>query len=191
MRRLLSRFPIELCGTSRCVGNLRRDARGVALVEFALYVPVILVLLVGEFALGEAIAISRKVAITSHSVVDLISQKSSVTLPQVMTILSASTQIAAPFATSNMVIVVAQLKTDANGNTTVDWSRSLPDGNELTVGAPFTPPANVAQPNTWLIYGYVYYNYRPPVGSNLLSAIPISRSIYMNPRITASIPLTN
>ncbi len=181
---------MELRRISDCARDLRRDKRGISAVEFALYAPVILLLLVGEFALGEAIAISRKVAITGNTVVNLITQYSSVTTSQVTTILNASAQIAAPYSTSNMVIVVALLTTDAKGNTTVAWSIPL-NGAALKQGATFTPPANVAQPSTSLIYGYVSYNYSPPVGSNLFSAIPISYSLYMNPRISASIPLTN
>jgi len=192
MRRLISRFSMELRAISFRARKLRRDARGIAVVEFALYMPIILVLLVGEFALGEAIAISRKVSITCHTVVDLITQNAAVTPAQVVTVLNASAQIAAPFSTSKMVIVVGGLSTDKNGNTTVSWSKALPDDSyALISGATFTPPANVAQPNTCLIYGYVYYSYAPPVGSNLFSAIPISHAIYMNPRLTACIPLTN
>lgn len=188
MLRRLRRFSIGL-SRRRCAARaLWRDERAVSAVEFALVSPLFLLLLVGEFAIGEAISVNRKVAITGHTVIDLITRCSSMTQAQLSTILDASAQIAAPFATSDMVIVVAQLKIDANNNATVDWSRAL-NGVQLVKGSTFTLPAGVTQASTSLIYGLVQYNYRPPVGAKLFGSIPISYTLYMNPRITASIPL--
>jgi Flp pilus assembly protein TadG len=182
-RRLLDEFRRRADAAAR---DMWRDERAVSAVEFGLLSPVLLILLVGEFALGESISVSRKVAITGHAVVDLIARRSSVTEAQLATILNASAQIAAPFSTSDMVIVVAQLKTDASNRTTVDWSRSL-HGDQLVAKSDFTLPRGVGQPGASLIYGAVQYNYRPPIGR--FGAIPISYSIYMSPRITGSIPL--
>ncbi|MBY6239919.1 pilus assembly protein [Methylosinus sp. Sm6] len=168
--------------------RLSCDQRAISAVEFALLAPVFVLLLVGEFALGEAISISRKVAITGRVVVDLVAQESDVTESKVTSILSASAQIAAPYSSADMVIVLSHLKIDGDGNATVDWSRAL-HGDRLALGATVALPAGVAQANTSLIYGSVRLDYRPPVGSSLLGAIPISYSLYMNPRVSASIPL--
>ncbi len=57
--------------------------------------------------------------IVAHSVVDLLTQYTSVTTADVTTVLAASAQIMAPFSTTGMTIVVAELNTDADGVTTV------------------------------------------------------------------------
>jgi Flp pilus assembly protein TadG len=188
MRSPPRRTAIELRKWRDATCDLSRDRRAISAVEFALLAPVFALLLVGEFALGEAIAISRKVAVTGHTVVDLVTRSSAMNDAQITAILNASAQIAAPFSTSDMVIVVAHLKTDASNNTTVDWSRSL-HGDQLVDGARFAPPAGVVQASTSMIYGAVRYDYRPPVGAGLIGSIPISYSLFMNPRISASIPM--
>jgi len=166
-----------------------RERSGFSATEFALMTPFLLLTLVSEFAIGEAVSVSRKVVITTHSVVDLVTQYTSLTTAGVTSILNASAQIAAPFSTAGMSIVLAELNTDAGGATTVKWSKAV-NGQALVAGASFTPPANVAQRSSSLIYGQVTYRYTPPVATALFSnGIPISYSIYMSPRIVGCIPL--
>ncbi|MBY6239865.1 TadE/TadG family type IV pilus assembly protein [Methylosinus sp. Sm6] len=168
----------------------RRDERGVSTVEFALVLPIAALTLVCEFTLGEALAISRKVAITGRTLTDLIARRPSLTESELNTILNASAQLAAPYSTANMTIVVAALATNASGQTTVTWSRSR-NGTALTTGSTFTPPTGVARASTTLIYGSVRYSYTPGFAIRLLPSYPITFAFYVNPRVTSSIPLTN
>jgi Flp pilus assembly protein TadG len=170
--------------------GFRRDERGVSAIEFALILPVAVLILVGEFTFGEALAISRKVAITGRTLTDLIALRPSLTNAELTTILNASAKVAAPYSAANMSIVVAALATDASGQTTVTWSRSL-NGTALTAGTSFALPAGMAQASTTLIYGSVRYAYTPSFGARLMPSLPITFPFYINPRVTASIPLTN
>jgi Flp pilus assembly protein TadG len=169
---------------------LRSDTRGVAAVEFALFAPLGLLLLYGEFVVGETVSISRKVVITGHSIADLIAQNSSLSASQVDTFLNASAQIAAPYPTSGMTIVVAELYTNASNVTTVSWSRPL-NATALTMGARFPLPAGIGQPTAYLIYARVTYSYSPTVGSHWFGVIPLSYTYYISPRNSASVTLTN
>lgn len=170
--------------------SFRRNARGVSIVEFALILPIAVLTLVCEYTFGEVLAISRKVAITGRTLTDLIARRPSVTNENLTTILNASAQIAAPYSTANMSIVVAALATDAVGQTKVTWSKAL-NGTALTAGASFTLPTGMARASTTLIYGSVRYTYTPIVGASLLPSFPITFPFYINPRVTSSIPLTN
>jgi len=168
----------------------RRDRRGIAAVEFALVLPVGLVLLYGEYAVGEAVAISRKVTITARTVTDLVTQNSSLTSASLTTILNASAQVVAPFSVTPMTIVITEITTDSSGKATVTWSKAL-NGTPLNAGDPITVPANLMPASTSLIWGQVSYNYTPLIGANLTGTIRIADQIYLSPRLTASIPLAN
>ncbi|MBI1866833.1 MAG: pilus assembly protein [Methylocystis sp.] len=166
------------------------DPRGIAATEFALVLPLALTVLFGAFAVGEAVAISRKVTIATRTVADLISQNVSVSNAYVSTVLKASSAIAAPFPRSDMAIVVSEVSTNASGKARVVWSKAL-NGAPLAAGQTVTLPAAMVQPNSSLIWGQVNYTYTPPIGYELTGQIPISDQIFMSPRLSKSIDLTN
>lgn len=172
----------------RALSRFRPEARGVAAVEFAMIMPFAMFLIGGEYALCEAISLSRKVAITVHSTADLVAKQPSVAASDVQTILNASAQIMAPFSNSNLVIVVAELTTDASNKTTVTWSQATSNGTKLIAGTTFTMPANIGQPNSSIIYATATYAYTPILGKNIFGTIPITYVFYENPRNTATTP---
>lgn len=162
------------------------DRRATAAAEFALVFPLAVVLMMGLIAVGEALAISRKVTITTRTVTDLITQSSSVKVSDISTALNASSAIAAPFSTANMTIVVSQISTDAAGKASVSWSRAL-NGTALTSIDKVTLPASMTQPNISLIWGQVSYNYTPFFGARLTGSFTLRDQIYMAPRVSNSI----
>jgi Flp pilus assembly protein TadG len=166
-----------------------RDRKGSFATEFALILPIALLMLFSLFTFGEAYSISRKVAIASHTLADLVARRIGVTTADVTTILNASAQIAAPYPIGNMSIVLAELYTDSSNVTKVVWNRTL-NATGLTNGATFTLPAGLGQANTYLIYAYVLYTYTPPLHTLVPASIPISNVFYINPRVSASVPLT-
>lgn len=185
--RCLSRLTSN---AGRRAGALRRDERGMIAVEFALMIPIAVLILVSEFTLGEAISISRKVAITGRTLTDLVARRASVSTADLTTILNASTQVIAPFSAANLTIILAELTTDASGATTVVWNQPL-NTTGLVNGSPFVLPTGMAQASTSLIYAYVRYDYTPPFGAKMIPAVPIRYTFYINPRITSSVPRVN
>jgi Flp pilus assembly protein TadG len=170
----------------KTVRTFWRARDGLAAVEFALVLPVAVGILFGEFVLGEALSINRKVAIASRTVADLVARKSTVTGAELTDIMNASAQISAPFPSASMGVLVAELTTDATLVTKVTW-HAASNSPGLTDGAVFTLPVGMAKANTALIYTKVTYSYTPPVGQNLFGTIPISNTFYMPPRISASV----
>ena len=60
------------------VARFVRDKRGVAAVEFAFIVPLMLVLLFGMIDTSSAVAVDRKVTIAARTISDLVSQATQV-----------------------------------------------------------------------------------------------------------------
>ncbi len=168
--------------------GLRRLAsheRGVAAVEFALTLPVLLFVFVGVTQVGQAVSISRKVTMTARTVTDLATRTQSLTTASLNSILQASTAVIAPYPSSTLSIIVSEISTDSKGNATVDWSGAWPNNsNALTQGAPFTLPSSLAGDCITVIYGQVSYGYKPILGYKVIGPITLKDSIYLYPRMS-------
>jgi Flp pilus assembly protein TadG len=166
--------------------RLAADKRGIAVVEFAFVAPVLIALYLGSYQLCDAISASRKVTTTARTVADLASQFSAVSDSDLDIILNASNQVMAPYSPSSAKLTVTQVKIDASGNATVDWSRGL-NTTKLTKDAPYTLPESIRTANTSLIVARVSFNYVPTMLYDLLGPIPFSDTIIMSPRSVVSI----
>lgn len=164
-----------------------RDDRGLALVEFAIAAPVLLLLYLGGWQLSDALACRRKVTITARAVSDLTSQFASVTGAQEDSIIAAATQIMAPFSAANATIVVSDLHTDGSGNTTVAWSRASSNATARTQGSSFALPASMVSNNSDLIYGEVRYAYAPTALYGLTGPVTLADQVYMSPRLSSAV----
>src|SRR5262249_53395428 len=128
------------------VRNLWGDTRAVAAVEFAITVPFMLLLLVGGVELGNGLAIGVKVSETAHTVADLGSRNACVTDSAVTTMLGASAVTIAPYDAASATVTVSEVSTDASGNATVTWSKSL-HGTPRSVNDPMTLPSALGTPS--------------------------------------------
>src|SRR6201992_1251261 len=81
-------------------------ADAVAATEFAIIVPVMLVLLVGGVELGDGMAINVKVSATAHAVGDMVTQNTSLSVTSMQNILYGATAIIAPYSTSNNQLTI-------------------------------------------------------------------------------------
>jgi Flp pilus assembly protein TadG len=175
------------------MARLRADARGVAAVEFALMVPILLTVYLAGFELSQAMATYRKVSDTTVELANVTTQYTSMAALDVTSVFNASAQIMSPYATSNLTIVLTEVTTDMNSNATVNWSCAYNGATALTVGAPVTLPAGLAQPGIINNYMLVQttYKYNPVVGGGFIAPIPMTDQIFMQPRSSADIQLKN
>jgi Flp pilus assembly protein TadG len=141
--------------------DLSGDTRGIAAIEFAMVVPLMLVLFFGTVEFSTGVAVDRKVTLMARTLSDLTSQNSSVTATQLNNIFNAGTGIMTPYSSSEVNARIVELYIDPNLVVRQIWS--------ATSGA--TPPATTVSvptalkiPNTYLIYSEVSYLYKPAVG---------------------------
>ena len=175
---------------SRPLSSLRRSDRGVAAVEFALVLPVMLVILFGGYEYSRMLAVMRKVTITSRALADLTTHYSSVTGAQMTTVMNASAQIFAPYSTTGMTIVISEVYVSALGISTVVWSQAT-NTTQLTPNQIVVLPGGIAQANSYLIWAQVGYTYTPVFSYLVHSQIKFNDQLMMSPRISISIPLTS
>ena len=75
--------------------------KGIAAVEFALTLPIMLFVFVGVTQVGQAVSISHRVTITARTITDLVTRKTvstgNVPATTIQTDLAASAQVIAPY----------------------------------------------------------------------------------------------
>lgn len=172
----MTRAPLLRCGG---------DRRGIALVEFALLLPVMLTLFLGGFQLSQASACQRRVTIVARAIADLVSQYDTIDVTQVDAILNASTQIMAPYDVTVARSRVSLIRVDASKNVTVVWSEGK-NASPRSTGAFTLLPAAMKIANSYYVLGEVTYDYSPMSG-RFAWPITFTQSLYMVPRKSTSV----
>jgi Flp pilus assembly protein TadG len=176
---------------------LRRGAgeRAMAATEFAIILPVMLIVFTGSLIYGTASEINRKVTLTARDVTDLVTQYESITTADMTTLINSAAQVLAPFSTANASVVVTEVTMNSAGQGTVTWSVSLnSNANPLTPGQTQPLPANIQaipavsnQTSVSVIWGHVSYTYTPTIGYQLTGPITLYDDIYLAPRLSAQV----
>jgi Flp pilus assembly protein TadG len=177
IRRLLAR------GRGLLRGEASQD--GVAATEFALILPVGLILFTGVLTYGTANEINHKVTLSARTITDLVAQCSSLSTTDMTTLLNATAQVMAPFSSTGMTMVVSQIQVPAGGGqATISWSAPL-SGTGYTAGSNATLPTGMVTGNTattYLLWGHASYVYTPAIGYMVTGSLTLYDDFYMYPR---------
>ena len=182
---------------TRLVKRLRRSEHGVAAVEFALILPVMLTAYVGSLEASALITMDRKIQSVSSSVGDLVAQ-SNVTLAKdtFIDFLRAAGGIMSPYRDNNLQQSVVQVAVAANGTTKVVWSWDFKN-DTLTVGTKYPKDSSFSLPAEMIdisrgsnvIVAEASNAYRPLYGIIIESEINLRRQSFYLPRFGGSITI--
>jgi Flp pilus assembly protein TadG len=178
---------------SRARSYLRRfacDRTGVSAIEFALVLPIMLTLYIGGVEVGDGYAISFKSTLAARTVTDLASQYISIDNSDMTNILGAASTVLTPYATSNVVVTLSEVTTNAQGVGKVVWSNSL-NGTARVAATTVTLPSKLQTANITIMFGEVTYPYTPSLGYVLTGTINIYESFYFYPRMSTTIARVN
>ena len=194
------------------LARLAAAQEGVAAVEFAMLLPLMITLYLGSFELTQGVMASRKTALLSRTLSDIVSQQpSGVAISQttLTNIFNAAAAVLAPLPVSaarmsissvEMVAATTTTATTYNGfDATVHWSVISAYGGTARACAKLTPVSNSlsAAPNTLpqglysaspLIIADVSYTYTPTFGTTFVawstsqSGIAMKNTTYARPR---------
>ena len=99
-----------------------RDHKGVAAVEFALILPLLLALFFGTFEVTQAIMASRKLQAVVRVTADLAGQYSVLRSEDSEEIFKASNEVMEPYDTSLLGVVLSGVEIDETGMAKIIWS---------------------------------------------------------------------
>ncbi|HML08754.1 MAG TPA: TadE/TadG family type IV pilus assembly protein [Xanthobacteraceae bacterium] len=166
--------------------------RGVAAVEFAIVMPVLLIMFLASFDAGNAIALYMKVRSATFTLAAVTNQYgtggNAISATDMTAITGATSAVLSPFSNTPTVIVISQIKATSATNAVVSWSYTV-NGSALTPGAPYNSlPTNFASNSCggsypcYAILATVSYSYTPVFGAFLTGPINFTDSLYVTPR---------
>jgi Flp pilus assembly protein TadG len=181
----------------RAVAGFARDRRGLAAVEFALVVPLMLVLFFGALEFSSGVAVDRKVTLVARTLSDLTTQlkEDRLTDDELKNFFAASASILTPYSVSPMEPTLSEVYIDDKKIAKIQWSKSATIA--MVSGAPqatlkdsqrkkgdtVTVPAGLLVPKTYLIWSEVSYTYKPTIGYVMAKAgITLKNQSYTRPR---------
>jgi Flp pilus assembly protein TadG len=203
--------------TRFAVVSLWHDRSAIAAVEFAVTVPVMLIMLFGTIELSSGVAVDRKVTLIARTLSDLVSQAPAdpvqgmmdapVTDTYLQNVFTAGIAILTPYcATPAHMLQVSEIYIDSNLIAKIQWSRAATvasctanqaafatsthnTGDIVTVPSQFL---NNASKQTYMILSEVKYLYAPVGISYVMKAsVDLSDTAYARPRQAACVVYNN
>jgi len=158
---------------------------GVAAVEFALILPLLLLLYLGSLELSTLIAVDKRVSTVAGATGDLVA-RTDTTLSQAALndYFAAAQATMAPYDASGLKQVVTAVYVAADGTATVKWSRGFNGGvARATDSAYVLPPELTAiAPDSDVIVAEASISYTPLYGYFFNTALPLYREYFYLPR---------
>lgn len=167
----------------RLLRGLGANRRGIAAVEFAFVLPIMLLIYFGTVELGQGVMVERKLTALARTVGDLTAQTRSVSLSdaELNAIFDAADTVMIPYTSVKAGMVVSSVVVDDKGAATVCWSAHR-NSAALKTGA-ITLPASVRVPNTSVIMATATYDFEPVIGYVVTGVLKISGGpFYMRAR---------
>ncbi|WP_279482186.1 pilus assembly protein [Aureimonas sp. SK2] len=163
--------------------RLIRDRKGAAAVEFAMILPVMLLLYIGTFEASDALITKRRVDNAAETVGGIVARSPEMDDTRMRNVLLISDAIVGRPGDRKPEITITTVKTDANGKATVDWSRK---GTAVaaTRGTPYSLPPDLKDlTNAYFVFAKVTYRYVPLIGlGGEFGALDFERTFAFRPR---------
>lgn len=184
----------------------KANRRGVAAVEFALVVPILLVLYIGTLELSMGLTVNKRIARIASTVADLVTQQEEVDQQTLHGIMGVAESIMYPYTTTNPEITIVAVDVDEdhknNGWGKVVWSRGMDtDGTYnagRAVGSFIRVPNRLRFDDSFLIYVTAEIKYKPVVAQftgrdaqGNPTGVDIDEQYWLNPRLPVEIPCKN
>jgi len=183
------------------IGRFRQAAarfgaaqEAVAAVEFALVLPIMLMMYLGSLELSSAITIDQRVTNVAGAVGDLVArEKGEITASELTDYFTAATAIMQPFSTTSLKQVVTVVSVSSTGTTTVKWSQGYNGGVAKTAGSAYpnvnpipTAMINISKSN-YVIVSEASYTYKPLLGWFFKTSFNLYHQNFYLPRYAAVI----
>lgn len=178
-----------VCNKIKC---LKHCKSGLAATEFAILLPVMVVLFFGLIEASDAMTVNRKVAISTNTLADLAAQSEQIETDQIGDLFNGVLSIIEPSSPTGLQLRLVSVVPDADDKPIVHWSRDYAGGSPYTAGADYTELRDdtVLPPGGSLIVVEMSYTYTPALTSHILSSpIVFDRKSIRMPRLASRVQL--
>jgi len=188
------------------------DSSGIAATEFAVIVPIMLVMFFGTVEFSSGVAVNRKVTLVARTLSDLTSQSppananqiyATVTDAYLQNVFTASVAIVQPYSAAPTQATLSEIYIDSNLKATIQWSMAATIASGATQATLTTSahnpgdvittlPPQLLVKKTYLIFSEVRYLYTPTVGYVMgKGGVTLSDVSYTRPRQVACVVYNN
>lgn len=172
------------------LSGLVRQESGLAAVEFALILPILVMLWIGGVEVTQALSVDRRLNNLASAIGDLVARSKIVTWGDVDSIFQIAPGAMYPFSVTGLQMRVTAVNIDASKNAKVAWSRAkgtttYPDNQAMNS----VVPALLRVENTQVIVAEVFHTYKPTVGYVLTGNVPLNDRMFFVPRLVTKVQL--
>ena len=182
--------------------DMLADCRGIAATEFAVIVPIMLVMFFGTVEISSGVAVDAKVTLMARTLSDITSRSISVTDSDLTNFFTASIAISQPYSPTPVKAQVSEIYVDSNSVAKVQWSKAATIGtgaaqatlavSSRNAGDLITLPPQLVVKQTYVIFSEVSYQYVPTVAYVMApSGVNLSDVSYTRPRKTVCVTYNN
>jgi Flp pilus assembly protein TadG len=195
MRALASTRLPRLCAAIAHRIACRQE--GVAAVEFALILPILVFMLIGTVEISQALTVDRRVTQVASSTADLVARGKTVTKTELDGMMQIIGHLVKPYKDDPLKLSVLNVIADVNDNTktTVCWSYSYdaktgtgtPGTGSHAKGTTYTLPSGIVGKGESAIVAEVTYDYDATVmilQYFIKSAFKMQETFYLKPRLS-------
>lgn len=173
------------------------STRAIAAVEFAIIMPILVVMFLSTFDAANGIAVYMKVRSATYTLAAVTNQygtsNSAISSTDMTAITGAASAVLSPYPSGPTVVTISQIKATSNTQAQVSWSYSL-NGTALTTGATYTGlPTSFAKNSCggsypcYVIVASVSYTFTPTFGAFLTGPITLADGLLVTPRSSVCI----
>ena len=188
--------------------RFKRNGDGIAAVEFALIVPLLLAMYLGTIEISNGITVNKRVSRVASTVADLVTQQATVSKSSLEDILEIGAAIMFPYDTTLPVITVVGIEVDDDhpDGGEIIWSRrynkgSFDGGLGSGLGTKIDVPTKLRIDETFIVKVTAEIEYRPIVtwiigektdgDGNTYTALDMSEEYYLRPRLSNEVLCTD
>jgi Flp pilus assembly protein TadG len=178
--------------------HLRHDVSNVAAVEFALLLPIMLLLFLGSFETTNLVLAYMKLEASAETTADLVAQTRVNTVLQssdFTNITNSAKQVLSPLPTSGTLLKIAYASVTYNtGNAVIDWHTEVNSATPITTA---NIPNNASLANLGnqangsldsVVIVTLTYTYSSPLSYVLNSTYTLTEAAFNRPRYVSCVP---
>jgi len=163
--------------------RMLRDITGVAAVEFAMVVPIMVVMMLGCVETSDALTVSSRMINISGAVADMVGRCNDVSASDITDIMKISKSLLGKYNAqppqNPLTMQVIALQANAQGVVTVAWSADNNGGQPFAAGAPYPNlPFGLINTNGFLVVANASYQYKSPIGHYIHGTIKLAHTAY-------------
>lgn len=176
--------------------RLAKDREGMGAVEFAIIVPILLMVYITSFELTIGLSVAKRATRASGAIADIVTQQTSVNKAYLKTMINAADGIFEPYGTTGLSVKITGISIDASSKPTVAWSWAQDDTRPYAIGATVSIPSALVVANSFIVRSeltipHELLMFMPSVMPPQIKTVNISREDFFRQRAGTSLACSN